>query len=49
MDILLAALNDDAFTVVDLFGLSEEVLKGYGQLTTSLKKHFAPLTSLFDF
>ena len=29
-DILLAALDDDAFTAVNSLGLSEEVLKDYG-------------------
>ena len=47
-DVLLAALDDDAFTVVNSLSLSEEVLKDYGQLTTALKKRFSPTTSPFE-
>ena len=47
-DVLLATLDDDAVTVVNSLGLSEEVLKDYGQLTTAPKKHFAPTTSPFE-
>ena len=47
-DVLLAAMDDDAFTVVNSLGLSEEVLKDYGQLTAALKRRFAPTTSPFE-
>ena len=44
-DVLLAALDDDAFTAVNSLGLSEEVLKNYGQLMAALKERFATTTS----
>lgn len=47
-DILLATLDDDAFTVVNSLGLSDEVLKDYGRLTAALKKSFSSTTSLFE-
>ena len=46
-DILLAALDDDAFTVVNSLGLSE-VLKDYCQLMAALKERFANTTSPFE-
>ena len=47
-DVLLAALDDDAFTAVNSLGLSAEVLADYTELTAALKKRFAPTTSPFE-
>ena len=47
-DVLLAALDDDAFTAVNSLGLSEEVLKDYGQLMAVVKERFATTTSPFE-
>ena len=47
-DVLLAALDDDAFTMVNSLSLAEEVPKDYGRLTTALKKCFSPTTSPFE-
>ena len=47
-DVLLAALDDDAFTAVNSLGLPEEVLKDYGQLMAAVKERFATTTSPFE-
>ena len=47
-DVLLAALDDDAFRAVDALGLSDEVRNGYSDLKAALKKRFSPTTCKFE-
>ena len=47
-DVLLAALDDDAFRAVDVLGLSDEVRTDYTQLMSALEGRFAPTTSQFE-
>ena len=47
-DVLLAALDDDAFRAVDALGLSDEVQADYSQLMAELEGCFAPTMSQFE-
>ena len=47
-DVLLAALDDDAFRAVDALGLSDEVRNGYSNLMVALKERFSPTTCKFE-
>ena len=47
-DVLLVALDDDAFKAVDALGLSDEVLTDYTQQMNALEGRFASTTSQFE-
>ena len=47
-DVLLAALDDNAFRAVDALGLSDKVRNDYSQLMAALKERFSPTTCEFE-